>query len=488
MAALNRVASVAGSVLGLAIAGAALADPDVIVSTIGSTYTKYGTNNVAGVPTTGYAVTTVSCNIGNTDAEWFNENRSGHVSNEHPVIGTQLYRMYGRRFEQIGLNWLKHGFNAADAVGCLALDPIPGDGNDTVRINSSEDWLGPFATDTYSASLNGSQGNCGPRSEVNAATGAYPYPYILGAGATGNCVYKRLQVANSDLNSASYPGARYFTEVHYVTTDETAVTRRNNASYRETLVGSLSSTTTGCTNDAGLSGYTLAFTGSTAPFKPAIEAWKTADPTVTLVNVDVPNDGRIIVGCKVSDLNNGNWQYEYAVYNHNSDRSVGSFRVAKVDMPEFTVMNLGFHDVNYHSGEPYDGTDWPGVVNATSIDFATTPHATNPNANAIRWGTLYNFRFIASRPPVTGSVTLGLFKPGTPESVDVAGVLVPSIPEPTFCPADYNHSGGSPTVQDIFDFLAGYFAGDIAADFNGVGGLSVQDIFDFLAAYFTPCP
>ncbi len=50
------------------------------------------------------------------------------------------------------------------------------------------------------------------------------------------------------------------------------------------------------------------------------------------------------------------------------------------------------------------------------------------------------------------------------------------------CLADFNHAGGV-SVQDIFDFLAGYFAADAGADING-GGLSVQDIFDFLAAFF----
>ncbi len=51
------------------------------------------------------------------------------------------------------------------------------------------------------------------------------------------------------------------------------------------------------------------------------------------------------------------------------------------------------------------------------------------------------------------------------------------------CLADYNHAGGV-SVQDIFDFLAGYFSGNPCADING-GGTSVQDIFDFLAAYFS---
>jgi hypothetical protein len=38
-------------------------------------------------------------------------------------------------------------------------------------------------------------------------------------------------------------------------------------------------------------------------------------------------------------------------------------------------------------------------------------------------------------------------------------------------------------VQDIFDFLSGYFSSDPCSDFNG-SGTSVQDIFDFLGAYF----
>ena len=55
------------------------------------------------------------------------------------------------------------------------------------------------------------------------------------------------------------------------------------------------------------------------------------------------------------------------------------------------------------------------------------------------------------------------------------------------CAADFNMTGGI-TVNDIFDFLAAWFAGDPRADFNGLGGISVQDIFDFLSAWFAGCP
>ena len=54
------------------------------------------------------------------------------------------------------------------------------------------------------------------------------------------------------------------------------------------------------------------------------------------------------------------------------------------------------------------------------------------------------------------------------------------------CPADFNYSG-SATVQDIFDFLASWFAQSPDADINQTSGITVQDIFDFLAAWFQGC-
>jgi hypothetical protein len=54
------------------------------------------------------------------------------------------------------------------------------------------------------------------------------------------------------------------------------------------------------------------------------------------------------------------------------------------------------------------------------------------------------------------------------------------------CPADFNRDQHV-TVQDIFDFLDAWFAGNPDADFNMDGATNVQDIFDFLSAWFTGC-
>jgi uncharacterized membrane protein len=64
--------------------------------------------------------------------------------------------------------------------------------------------------------------------------------------------------------------------------------------------------------------------------------------------------------------------------------------------------------------------------------------------------------------------------------------FVATLP-PFGCPGDFN-ADGALTVQDVFDFLNAWFAGDPHTDINGIAGLSVQDIFDFLNAWFQGCP
>ncbi len=54
------------------------------------------------------------------------------------------------------------------------------------------------------------------------------------------------------------------------------------------------------------------------------------------------------------------------------------------------------------------------------------------------------------------------------------------------CAADFNGVNGV-TVQDIFDFLTAWLAGNTTADFNDVNGVTVQDIFDFLTAWLAGC-
>lgn len=365
--------------------------PDVIV---GDLPDKVGPYRVSGIPITAFAIGTTSCNLGSCWLNWFSSIA------EHPVIGQNMFRLKQGRFEHIGQAWLKHGFTALQGNVCASCQAAP-----------NGQHLGVNCSDPYTASLNDDQNRMGPKSHVNASNGVYLYPDSQ-IGTTGNAIFKLLQVHNEDLDPGQNAGALYYVEGQYVTHDDAlAKNTANNGSYR----------TINVTGTAGSGLYDISLTGTTQRQKFAIEAWKVADPTVT-------QSGRFgdgfVVSAKATSLGGGVYHYEYALMNENADRSCGTF---SVPIPAGAVVtNTGFHDVDYHSGEPYDGTDWPAVVGASSVSWATVPYATNQNANAIRWGTLYNFRFDIAAPPTTGIVTMGYFKPGSPAS-DTVTTVVPDV-------------------------------------------------------------
>ena len=353
--------------------------PDVVVGNLLDAR-LWGTS--AGIAA--YSIGTVACNVGDQAVSWLGQ------SNQHPVVSQALYRLRDDRLEQVGMSWLKHGFLAAaeDACGLGCQDP------------GTSSQLGIGCSDPYDSILNGHQRGMGPRSELDAATAAftYPFPTIF---EIGDVLYKRLQVKTVDIDPSLNAGARYFAEGHYLAADDAlAGNDDNNASYREISFG------------GGLEPTLL---GGTVPWKSAIEAWRDADPGVTIVDLDVPGDGRFKVAVKVVDRGNGTWRYEYALYNMSSHRSARSFAVPLA--PGTQVAALGFHDVDYHSGEVYDGTDWSAEVSAADVRWQTASEAANANANALRFATTYNFWFDADRPPLPTPARIGLFRAGSPAAI-----------------------------------------------------------------------
>lgn len=405
--------------------------PDVIVGDLQSvsSYAVVGS-------TAAFSVGTYSCNLGNVPVRW----QSGN--NLHPVIPQSLYRYKvvggAGRLEQIGISWCKHGFTAlSDNICC----PCTGPGGSQ---------LGVGCADPYTSGRNGSQltttGGLGPRFDINAHTGVFtfPYPFRNTNGSVAlTSITRRVQVATSDLAAASNPGAQYFVEAQYVTQDDAAwnnsgtwsLNANNNCSYRPVTV-----------SPSGAN-YVLALSGSVTRGSPAIKAWKAIDASVTETNIDVPeiefpagsgnNKGRVILSAKATDLGGGVYRYEYAMFNLNSDRSIKSFSVPVAG--SLTATNIEFHDVNYHSGDGYnstptaqitfDGTDWPGTQGGGNLSWTMVNASPVENSNALRWGTLYNFRFDVAAPPTTGDVSLGIFKAvtGLPDSV-AATTVIPSVP------------------------------------------------------------
>jgi len=370
-----------------------------------------------------FSVGTTSCNIGTEELLWISS------TNEHPVIGQNMYRLKDGRFEQIGMSWLKHGFTALQGnicnCGCVS--------------SGSGSRLGVGCSDPYGASLNGSQGSLGSRSEVtDPAHGIFVYPQIMDP-SNADLTYRRLRVHGNDLTPALNTNARYFVEGHYVTPDDAAAgNHHNNCSYREVSIS------------ASTSNHAISFLGTTQRQQPALQAWQDVDPGVTLVDISDGEDGLMILGYKVTQQSANLWEYEYALYNMDSTRSARSFSVPLLGVVPSAI---GFHDVEYHSTEVYDGTDWSSSNSGGAITWNTSTFAQDTNANAIRWGTTYNFRFTTTSPPVPANLTVGLFTPGAVDSL-----LVPAV-APAAGNLDCNGNG----IPDADEIASG------ASDCDGNG-------------------
>jgi hypothetical protein len=123
---------------------------------------------------------------------------------------------------------------------------------------------------------------------------------------------------------------------------------------------------------------------------------------------------------------NGVYHYEYAIYNQNLDRAIQSFGIPLGCGVQVT--NVGFYAPRNHPGAANDGsvggtgfsnTPWAATQSADALTWSTETLAQNQNANAIRWGTMYNFRFDSTRPPQTTTATVGFFKTGQPITVAI---------------------------------------------------------------------
>ncbi len=463
--------------LGLTTNPCASTGPDVIV--VGLTDVNYygAVGNISA-----YAIGTDACNRGDVPVLWI------QGGTEHPLIAQNMYRLKNGRFEQIGQSFLKHSFQSLNSPGCATCVQPPMGGAQ----------LGVGCSDVYGAGYNGSQGNLGRRSTVNPTTGVFSWPPPPPAT---DAIGQRLQVFTSDIDPSLNQGALYFGEAQYVTADDAqwvnplnsgtpATNGLNNASYQRITIAS----TTAAPQ----------IVGPARVMSPAIQAWKDHDPAVSMavadyVDTSIAGPGivcRFWVAGKATDNGNGTWNYEYAVFNLNADRAGGSF---SVPLPAgVTVSNIGFHGVFAHSGEPYPNTatnmdPWPGVATGGRVTWTCPEPFQLPNgdnANALRWGTMYNFRFDANVAPTSGSARVGLFKPApAPAPTQAVAENIPTPGTPP-CEADFNSDG----FVDFFDYDAFVNCFETAvcppgknADVNGDGFVDFFDYDDFVGVFEAGC-
>jgi hypothetical protein len=397
------------------------AGPDIITGDMGAIggLQQFGSNGSQ----VGLGISTTSCNAGNVPVNFF-----AMPETNHPVIPHNLYRMSGgtgnnERFEQIGQSWAKHAFGADQASACFTCQ-----GGDFTH-------LGVGCSDTYSSDQNADFALLGSRAWINPFTGAFSSNARNHNGHTHTSTSHRLLVEGSDLNTTLNPGATYYAEVQYISSDEYdwcqthpgQCNMYNNASHRQY---SVSGTT---------SPFSFSPVGVTVRMSAAVNAWTGA--TINPIEPEPGVDGRAFVAYKVTGPVAGVYHYEYALYNENLDRAIQSFSVPSGC--GITVNNLGFHAPLNHPGFPNDGTlgnagfsnaAWISNQTANDVSWSSETFAQNQNANALRWGTLYNFRFDSDKPPIATNATISFFKTGVPVTVAILGPnacdLVPT-PTPT---------------------------------------------------------
>jgi hypothetical protein len=395
---------------------------------------------------TGWAIATQSCNEGDRVANWY----SG--TNEVPVIASNCFRYKDGRFEQIGLNWLKHSFCAVSEPGCGSCQ------------STNCDTLGIGCADTYWATLNGDA--IVPRVDINPHTGYYDYPFS--DAPTGPTTLRgKMQIDLDDINPSSNAGARYAIEAQYVTEDDAAWRNQmNNASWREVSF------------DSG--GTDADPEGDTQKHWPAIVAWELWDSNAAVEFVDAPGDGRFFVGRAVTDNGDGTWHYEFAIHNLNYHGAIRSF---SIDIAEcVSVSNVGFKDIDYHSGSVIDGTDWVSSRSNISLRWGSTQtYAQNVNANALRWGSLYNFWFDADAPPVEGQMWTETFRPEGEPVVLFDGIKIdPDCGDE--CVGDVT-GDDFVNVSDLLFIIDQWGQSGSDADADGDGTVGVGDLLIVLDAW-----
>ena len=135
----------------------------------------------------------------------------------------------------------------------------------------------------------------------------------------------------------------------------------------------------------------------------------------------------------------------------NLDRGIQSFSVPL--NAGVNISNIGFHAPPQHPGwandgtlnsQGYSSTPWTVTQAPGSITWNTETFAQNQNANAIRWGTLYNFRFDADQPPQSANATVGFFKTGSPMMVAIqAPAGGTPTPTPTATANGHGHANSN---------------------------------------------
>ena len=401
----------------------------------------------------GLMLQSVCCNHGDEPLDWH-----GNPSPLHPFMVFNLYRVSQERIVQVGSSWAKHAPGPATTAnacgfGCTApADPYT---------------LGVGCSDIYSASYNGTQTVLGPRSEIDPWSGSYDYNSSIMNGPLGTVtpVDRRLRIQDSDLDPSANPDSDLVVEALYLAHDDP--NPGDNMIHEPVSITS------------GAPGQTWQFSLSEpGQIGPAILAW--TGSTISQITPGDGSDGMAIIATKAFpiDASETLWRYEYAIWNHNLSRHVGT-----VEIPLATGVQIT--DPYFHAPqiESLGYIDLPWQIDIESDAIRWNAPAQNP----LRWGYMYNFAFTASAAPVTGDVRV--------TGHDVAGLMLTEsiIPGGPIAPAmrrgDCNSDGAINIADTITTLDILFMDGPAPActdscDANDDGVLDIADPISLLSWLF----
>jgi len=347
------------------------------------------------------------------DVPWyakFSGNFPPYNNDQHPYLIWNLYRFNADgSLDQIGRSGVKHAFLTLNT----SCSDNPGDSH----------ILGRGCSDVYSVSNNDATSALGPRSEIIPATnqwGRCGSIYDTNCDGVANSVAndvfaQRLVVRESQFSGTAQAGATYMFESWYLAREDINILN-SMATTRATFTRNSTTWSVG-----GNDQYKLG---------PAIDRWvNPAAPPAGGASVMLSTaEGKVKVAAKSTNLGGGRWRYDYAVMNLDFARAETSgaepnLRVISnrgLSALTIPVGSATITDLSFGDGDLDASNDWTASVAGRNVTW------TAPAGNALNWGSLFRFSFIASNGPARGAFALGIATPGTPATLKGTGMIGPS--------------------------------------------------------------
>lgn len=342
-------------------------------------------------------------------------------NDQHPYLIWNMYRFNpDGSIDQIGRSGVKHAFLTTNQ-GCAA-----GHGTDP-------HILGRQCSDTYGTGNNDSNNDLGPRSEIIPATNQwgrcgsiYDTNCDGSQDASGNGNYsQRLIVVEAQMDPAVQAGATYLFESWYLAREDINI-------FNSMATRGMSPARSGTSWTTG--------TGAAYKLGAAIDRWLELPVVGSVVASQKisSGEGNAKAAVRVTDLGGGSWRYDYVVMNFDFARALtegsepnlrvvhnlGFDRFSVPVTAGVTISNVAFSDGDTDAGNDWTSTNAGGSLTWTAPANPSPPPNVPAVLNALNWGTMFRFSFVANGGPVAADSSLHVAQNGIPQNY-TSTLLVP---------------------------------------------------------------